>query len=205
MAEEKPEQKQKTWQQNSLEALLIGGNTYLLYQLPPAVIDTYYSNGIYKPIAGIEGIIGDAMPFSIIEALFATGMICLIYRTGKGIISGARKTREIFRKIKEQTIGQIASETLNYFRQLPTTFAESTTSLTKKGAVCVLALTALGGLNISRTHIIDKTKLSTQITIDLEELTTRTRKIIPQIYGTKLEKKEFVATLEKALDDAYYQ
>src|SRR3989344_67905 len=94
--------KRKTSLRLGLEAIVISAATAGLYQLPSEAVENFYSNGVFKSIARIEGFIGDALPFSIWEGILVGTTASAAYLLEKSTVIGAKNFQNIFSHQKKE-------------------------------------------------------------------------------------------------------
>ncbi len=213
------------WKKDCLEGLLFAGATVGLYNLPPNVIETYYSNGVFPYIARAEGFAGDLVPFSIFDGFVIGGTAYLAYCFGRFAV---RKSKVLFDKCKKKPValesrleavsGDENLEQPAYFPQNPSRFQRFKTYLSEKlVSYCgvfkrlskyALVLTLLGGLNSARVPVAEKAGLSqSNVDIQLEQLVERINSkkqaVGDFVFAVDVMNPDFIASVNKSVDDAY--
>lgn len=190
-----------------IESIVAGGITAGLYQLPPQIVENYYSNWIYRPIAGLEGIIGDVLPFSIIEGLVVICAGTTAYAIGTPILKLINKVCYKFTRDECSTVKQTHNVIKQHPVQIndhPRRFLSGLLSFSKTVSVTMLTLTLLGGLNNNRIGIIEKAGLQQNDSrIDLQGLVYRINRSKQRVAEFRFDKDVLVQEINAAINNAY--
>lgn len=192
-----------------LEAIIAGGITAGLYQLPSTIVENYYSNWIYRPIAGLESIIGDALPFSIIEGLVVLCAGTTAYAIGAPIVKLIKKlftTNDTSLTTPDVRLPTSDSRpaTTDLQPAACNYFLNSLLLCSKAAAITMLALTLLGGLNNNRISVVEKAGLQQNDSrVDLQGLVYRINRSKQRVAEFRFDKSALVPEINASINNAY--